>query len=493
MRDGVAHHDMWLNRSRDASRPPHRRTAGAALALLLVSCWPAGCGGSHIEIPRPVDATKPAPSPPPVEPSVVHLNVSVPIGDLVAVADQAIPHSSGREDAWQQGQTLTGQAKLEYQYWIVRGPLYVTAMEDRLLAELPDVQYRIALRMRQASGMALEGRCGYGNDPPKRLRLIARSRLSWTDHWTVTSDTMFDPPEFRDACKLDNLDTDVTPIVRSVVETRLPALAAAIDRKVKESSESRQRAQKVWSALQTPLELAPGREIVLNPQDVQVGPIVPNGPFIQSSLNLILKPEIRAASMQPVDHRPLPPLRLASTSLDGFHLVVPIFVEYAMINRRLQERLVGREFESALGGPITVTSANLYGSGGRFIVELGVTGAMNGKLYATGRPRYDNKTGILRFDNFDYTTDTRNMVVHAADSMFHQTFLEQIEPETRIALSDRIESLRARLSSLLTRELEPDLWLEGTVTKLNVLGIYPVAGGVEVQVVANGSLQLSAQ
>jgi hypothetical protein len=85
------------------------------------------------------------------------------------------------------------------------------------------------------------------------------------------------------------------------------------------------------------------------------------------------------------------------------------------------------------------------------------------------------------------------MLVHAADSMFHRTFLEQIEPETRIALSDRMESLRARLSSLLTRELEPDLWLEGTVTKLDVLGIYPVAGGVEVQVVANGILQLSAQ
>jgi hypothetical protein len=98
---------------------------------------------------------------------------------------------------------------------------------------------------------------------------------------------------------------------------------------------------------------------------------------------------------------------------------------------------------------------------------------------------------VLRFERFDYTVDTKNRVVQSADSAFHQGFLARIEPETRIDLSDRIEELRLRLSSLLTREVDSGLWLEGTVNRLEVRGIYPVSNGVEVQIVADGYLNLS--
>jgi hypothetical protein len=461
------------------------------LGLLLV--WMPGCGGSQLEIPRPTDALKPPPPAPPVEPSVVNIKVTVPLTELATVADGAVARSSGREDSWQEGGPLPDRGSIQYQYWVVRGPLNVTASEDRLVSDFPGMQYRAAFRMLLPDGRTLEGRCGYGNDPPKRLRLIARSRLSWTDHWTVKSDTAFDPPEFRDTCRLAGINVDITPILQSIVESRLPSLAAAIDAKVKERSESRQRAQKVWSHLHQPRELGPERWLMLNPKSVQVSPIASNGQIIQSSVNLILQPELRTGTRPSVQEQPLPPLRLAPASLEGFHLVVPIVADYALINRRMQERLIGQKFQPPIGDSIRITSAQLYGSGGNLIVELGVTGGMNGKLYATGKPSYDSETRTLRFQGFDYTTDTRNVVVHSADSLFHQDFLAQIEPETRIDLSDRIEALRSRLASLLTREVEPGLWLEGTVSKLDALGIYPVPGGVEVQVVADGVLQLSTR
>lgn len=459
------------------------------LGLLLT--WMPGCGGTQLEIPRPTDALKPPPPAQPVEPSVVNIKVSVPLSELATVADGAVPRSSGREDSWQEGGPLPDRGAIQYQYWVVRGPLNVTAEEDRLVSDFPGMQYRAAFRMLLPEGMTFEGRCGYGNDPPKRLRLIARSRLSWTDQWTVKSDTAFDPPEFRDACRIAGMDADVTPFVQSIVESRLPSLAAAIDAKVKERSESRQRAQKVWSNLHKPRELGPGRWLMLNPKNVQVSSIASNGQIIQSSVNLILQPELRMGTMPSIQEQPLPPLRLAPASLEGFHLVVPIVADYALVNQRMQQRLIGQEFQPPIGDSIQITSAQLYGSGESLIVELGVTGGMKGKLYATGKPTYDSETKTLRFQHFDYTTDTRNVVVHSADSLFHQDFLARIEPETRIDLSDRIEGLRSRLSSLLTREVEPGLWLEGTVNKLDALGIYPVPGGVEVQVVADGILQLS--
>ncbi|HJT19866.1 MAG TPA: DUF4403 family protein [Nitrospira sp.] len=465
----------------------------AVSAVLLMTCWIAGCGGQQIEIPRPTDTLVPPPAPPSVEPSVVNLEVGVPLNELVAVADGAVAQSSGKEDSWQDGGTLPDQRTLQYQYWVVRGPLNVTSSEDRLVSDFPSLQYRLALRMAVSDGMTLEGRCGYGNDPPKRVRLIARSRLSWTDRWTVKSDTTFDPPQFRDACLLTGLNTDATPIVRSIMEARLPSLAAAIDAKVKERSESRARAQKVWAQLQRPRELGQDRWLLLNPQDAQVSPILADGQLIRTSINLILQPQIRSGPAPAAQDRPLPPLRLSPTSFEGFHLVVPVFAEYAAINRRMEQRLVGQRYKPPIGDAVEITSAQLYGSGEHLIVELGVTGGMNGKLYATGKPVYDRQTRILRFEQFNYTTDTRNVVVHSADALFHQDFLARIEPETRIDLSDRMDNLRSRLSSLLTQEVEPGVWLKGTVTTLDALGVYPVPGGVEVQVVADGVMHLSVR
>ncbi len=99
--------------------------------------------------------------------------------------------------------------------------------------------------------------------------------------------------------------------------------------------------------------------------------------------------------------------------------------------------------------------------------------------------------GWFGFERFDYTVDTKNVVVQSADSAFHQRFLARIEPETRIDLSERIDELRRRLPSLLAREVDSGLWLEGTVNRLEVRGIYPVPSGVEAQIVADGYLNLS--
>jgi hypothetical protein len=77
--------------------------------------------------------------------------------------------------------------------------------------------------------------------------------------------------------------------------------------------------------------------------------------------------------------------------------------------------------------------------------------------------------------------------------MVRDNILAQLEPHTRIDLSEHVGALRSRLARALTRQVAPDTWLEGSVTGLQPRAIYPVPGGVEVQVIADGSLQLSVR
>jgi hypothetical protein len=186
----------------------------------------------------------------------------------------------------------------------------------------------------------------------------------------------------------------------------------------------------------------------------------------------------------------MPPLELTPLSQEGFHLAVPILAEFSVINRRLAQRLVGQTIATSSGEPLKIISAQMYGSGRNLILDLGVTGAVNGHLYATGQPFYDTVMESLRFKQLDFTVDTESMLVRIADRLFHDDVLFRLKAQADIDLSGPIAGLRQRLSERLTREVSPGMWLEGRVTDLQPRGIYPVPDGVEVLLVIDGSLEL---
>jgi hypothetical protein len=449
---------------------------------------------SSSKIPKPTDRLAPPPPAPAVEESVVNLKVSVAVNELAVAADAAVPREGAQEETWQDGGTLPGYGAFAYIYRFVRGPVSVRAAGNRLVTEFPEVQYRLVVRMTNPRGEAIEGECGHAPDPPKRLRLLATSVLSWSDKWTLESETSFDEPQFDDSCRLTNLGIDGTPIVKSLVIPRLQPLAVAIDAKVRERTEARKRVEAVWRALQEPTALPPNLWLTLNPTSAEISPIRSDGDqLIRTSVNLLLRPTASTGPQPSVNAQPVPSLQLSPRSLDGFHLTLPILAKYSEINRQLSEHLVGEEIPTSVGRSLKIVSAQLYGSGANLILEMGVTGAMNGKLYATGKPVVDVATHTLSFEQFNFTVETKNVLVRTASWLLHSKLLSVVEPETHIDLSDEIETLRRQLSGTLTRELVPGTWLEGSVENLRARAIYPVPGGVEIQILADGLLQLSVR
>jgi hypothetical protein len=160
---------------------------------------------------------------------------------------------------------------------------------------------------------------------------------------------------------------------------------------------------------------------------------------IRTSVSLILKPQAYFGPTPTVDERPMPSLELTPLSQDGFHLAVPILAAYRDINRRLDQRLVGKEIPTSLRQPLKILSAQAYGSGERFILALGVAGAVNGNIYATGKPVIDPISQTLSFNQFDFTLDTKDALVRAAGWLPHDDVLFQIKPYLDIDLSGHIE------------------------------------------------------
>ena len=201
-----------------------------------------------------------------------------------------------------------------------------------------------------------------------------------------------------------------------------------------------------------------------------------------------MEPRIVNGSKPDEGRIPLPSLQMTPLPLEGFHIALPITIDYGRINQRLEQDMSGQEFKTPLGERVKVEGVQLYGSGDKLILAVRLSGGVNGNLYATGLPVFDEAMGVLRFDDLDYTVDTRNVLVRSANFMFHEDILSNIKSQAVIDLSGQIQTLRSRLGAALTRDLGPGVSLEGEVAKLRPRGIYPTAGGVEVHMIAEGSI-----
>ena len=98
---------------------------------------------------------------------------------------------------------------------------------------------------------------------------------------------------------------------------------------------------------------------------------------------------------------------------------------------------------------------------------------------------------MVRFSDLDFTVETSNLLVRAVNRFGHETLLERLRSEASIDLSEPLALIERRLNAALTRELAPGIRFDGFISRLRPHTIYPVQGGVEVQLLADGVMRIS--
>lgn len=468
---------------------PLRKVATrAAVALLAVS---AARAAENARIPRPTDHLAPAPPPPRVESSSMNLPVTVSVDVLAAAVAKAFPSEKREEQKWVDGAALVSRPGFEYQYMLWRGTPELKASGDTLEIGFPEAKFRV--RGRLEPGGPVSG-CGYKPEPLRRMVLKASAKLSWAPDGTIESKSSYEPPQLPDPCALEMLDVDMVPVLKKLIEARLPAVTRALDASIREQSVSRKRIATLWRNLQQPWEMHPGLWLTLSPSGIAVAPLESEGEkAFKTSLALDISPRAERGTRPAAAEVPLPRVAVGAPKGSGCHLVVPLRLSYAAMNERLQKDVVGTELDAGPLGTIKVVSTFLYGSGDRLAMEVGVSGGVNGKIYAIGKPVLDRSALMLKIEDLDLTVETKNLFAKAANSLARDKLIAALEPSTRVDLKAPIENLRRDMQSRLRREIIPGVRMEASEVKVDPRAVYPAPGGIEIQAVVDGSLTLLAQ
>lgn len=121
---------------------------------------------------------------------------------------------------------------------------------------------------------------------------------------------------------------------------------------------------------------------------------------------------------------------------------------YTEASKIMTKNFSGQEFGSG-NKKITVQKVTIWHKEGKMIIALDVLGSVNGTIYLTGFPQYNDQTKELYFDKLDYVLDTKNKLMKTANWLAQGLVLRKIQESCRYSIISNLEEGNQNIAKYL--------------------------------------------
>ncbi|MFI0492211.1 DUF4403 family protein [Flavobacterium sp.] len=111
---------------------------------------------------------------------------------------------------------------------------------------------------------------------------------------------------------------------------------------------------------------------------------------------------------------------------------------YDEASKIMTKNFAGQEFGSG-SKKITVQKVNIWQKDNKMVIALDVLGTINGTLYLTGFPQYNDQTKELFFDKMDYALDTKSKLMRTANWLAQGLVLRKIQESCKYSITPNLE------------------------------------------------------
>ena len=166
--------------------------------------------------------------------------------------------------------------------------------------------------------------------------------------------------------------------------------------------------------------------------------------------------------------------------------------KYEDASRIMTSNFAGQEFGSG-SKKITVKNVALWHKDGKMIIALDVLGSLNGTIYLSGFPQFNEQSKEIYFDQLDYVLDTKSRLVKAANWLAQGYVLRKIQESCRYSIQPNLEEGKASMQKYLKNYAPlPGVYVNGTIntvqfqkmqlTNKAIIALIKVTGDVNVTV-----------
>ncbi len=121
---------------------------------------------------------------------------------------------------------------------------------------------------------------------------------------------------------------------------------------------------------------------------------------------------------------------------------------YGDASKIMTKNFAGQEFGSG-NKKVTVQNVNIWHKDGKMVIALDMLGSLNGTVYLSGFPEYNEQTKEIFFDKLDYALDTKSKLMRTANWLAQGYVLKKIQESCRYSIKPNLDEAKANMQKYL--------------------------------------------
>lgn len=144
---------------------------------------------------------------------------------------------------------------------------------------------------------------------------------------------------------------------------------------------------------------------------------------------------------------------------------------YQEASKIMTKNFIGQVFSSG-SKKVKVQTVTIWHKTGKMIIALEVAGSVNGTIYMSGLPKYNEQTKEIYFDQLAYVLDTKDRLIRTASWLAQGLVLRKFEQSCRYSLKPNLEEGKKNLLPYL-RNYSPmqGVFINGEMEEIEFKGI----------------------
>lgn len=324
------------------------------------------------------------------------------------------------------------------------------------------------------------------------------SKISIDENWDILTQTTGNGFEWvkKPVIKIGFFEISLASFAEGMIKGQQEKISLMLDSQVSGQLKIKEHIQKAWNKIQEPLLLSEEYNawLKVTPENTTATNFQGDGNMARAILGISAATHV-GKRPEESDEIPLPPLQTVNQINDKFSIGMIAEISQDQASKLLQENLVNKIFTSDNGKrTVTITSADLYGSGESIVIKAGLAGDVDGTVYLSGIPYYNETDQTLGIKNLDYDLNTKNRLVKTANWFAKTRFISEMEEAFKIPLGKEIaEAKQAIQENLDQKQIAEGVTLDGSLSGLSPSEVYITPTSIVAVVVATGHARIKIE
>ena len=164
---------------------------------------------------------------------------------------------------------------------------------------------------------------------------------------------------------------------------------------------------------------------------------------------------------------------------------------YQDASKIISKNFAGQEYGNG-SKKVTVQNVSIWHKNGKMVIALEMLGSINGTVYLTGFPQYNETTKEIYFDQLDYVLDTKSKLMKTANWLAQGMVLRKIQESCRYSIQPNLEEGKQSIMNYLKNYSPmPGVFVNGKIDAIQFQKIQLTNKAIIAFIKVNGNVKVA--